>query len=48
MNIAAKVNLTSRKNMMDSAMTIVIQSNHMFIKPVKIKSLVCSTSFITL
>ena len=33
--------------MIVNAIIIVIQSNQMFIRPVKIKSLVCSTSLIT-
>ena len=46
--MAANVNLTSKKNIIDNAIIIVIQSNQIFISPVKIKSLVCSTSLITL
>ena len=47
MKIAAIVNLTSKKNIIDKAMIIVTQSNQIFINPVSIKSFVCSTSLIT-
>ena len=46
--IAASVNLISKKNIIESAIIIVTQSNQIFINPVKIKSFVCSTSLITL
>ena len=46
--IAASVNLISKKNIIESAIIIVTQSNQIFINPVKIKSFVCSTSLISI